>query len=668
MSTSSSSKRTTRTSTTRRAAVALLAAVASSCCTSAAAFEYGDGDLEGHYFTYPQANGNRVINSTVRGTFPNNIQTYDVNLPANVTWAVASHSPQAGFKYVVTTAEDKAYVIHPSTKQGMPATMEEIVDFQAGGDQPPLVRHKGLNELPVIVTLPASAKVSPLSHPVPAGEDVYAYIDTAGDFVLWNLPNNEEIGRMAGVAALPDGRIVRSINGHMRPWLAFYAGATEYPDSCLLGDCTEGSRMLIVRVHPQLGTIDTFADVKLPAGDVFEGISPMFLPDDTIVATVSNPTRGAMMVKYNWEGDEVSSSPAMGWNGWRHQLFYNDFGTPDDPLPMLADLRGPHAKKFLQFYDISFAPIWAMRAKIEPYSTQEKGSRVVDTNLSGDLNGDGIAEAVVPTSLRDHIAGVQLRDRGDGTIAAEEVWRMELPGPLTSNVAAAATSAGTQGIAMAAAAGKTFRLWVPLLDDDPSSGGAINNPPPPLQSDATDAPVTDEPTAAPKTLAPVQAPTTPAPTRAPTTAAPTKSPTTRQPTPAPTKGPTRAPTPMLTVSAAQQAQAMEMEMEEQFEEFEEGLVKEEEAQSKKQAALLGSILGISVVLVGLLGIIFGRRRASGKEMDTAKGPQTTFNKHGVLDGMDDLELAADADMHANEEEEEADEDMLSVNLDRNGVI
>ena len=243
---------------------------------------------------------------------------------------------------------------------------------------------------------------------------------------------------------------------------------------------------------------------------------------------------------------------------------------------------------------------------------------------------------------------------------------MEMPGELTSNVAAAATTDGAQGIAMGAAAGKVFRLWVPLLDDDPSSGGDINNPPlpPDLQNDetdfpATDAPETDEPTAAPKTAAPTRAPTT----RAPTTKAPTK-----MPTKAPTKAPTNAPTPKPTLSAAEQAMAMQKEMEEQFEEFEEGLVREEEAQSKKQAALLGSILGVSVVLVGILGIIFGRRKASGKEMDTAKGPQTAFNKHGVLDGMDDLELAADADMHANEEEEEADEDMLSVNLDRNGVI
>jgi len=659
----------------RKAAAALLALAAASCTSPAAlphasAFEYGDGDLQGHYFTYPAAHGNRVITShvdaAVKGTFPNNIQTYDVNLPADVQWAVATHHPGAGFKYVVTTAEDKAYVIHPSTKQGMPATMEEIVDFQASGDQPPLVRHQaGDDGLPVIVTLPAAAKVSPLSHPVPAGEDVYAYIDTAGDLVLWNLPENAEIGRLKDVDALPDARIVRSVNGHLRPWLAFYAGAVDYPDGCILGDCTEGSRLLVVRVHPQLGDIDVFADVKLPAGDVFEGISPMFLPDDTLIATVTNPNRGAMMVRYNWEGDEISSSAAMGWDGWRHQLYYNDFGTPANPKPLMVDVRGPHANKFLQFYDISFAPVWSMVSKTSPYSSQQSGSRVVDTGLSGDLNGDGINEAVVPTETRDHIAGVQLRDMGDGTMRAEEVWRMELPGQLTSNVAAAATTDGSSvGIAMGAASGSVFRLWVPLLDDDPSSGGGVNTPGGEVPE--TEVPATDEPT-----VAPVESPTAPPPTPVPPTPVPpTPVPPTRAPptVPPPTAPPpTRAPPTNGDMWDLAKEKEMETQMEEDFEQFESGLVKEEEAQSKRQSALLGSILGISVLLVGLLAVIYGQRSAAGIEMDSARAPHTSFNKHGVLDGMDDLELAADADMHANEEEE-ADEDMLSVNLDRNGVI
>ena len=231
---SSSSKRTTarttRTVDRRLPSWLALLAVASSClCTSAAAYEYGDGDLSGHYFTYPQANGNRVIDPSVRGTFPNKVQTYDVNLPADVTWAVASHSPEAGFKYVVTTAEDKAYVIHPSTKQGAPATMEEIVDFQAGGDQPPLVRHKGLSENPVIITLPAAAKLSPLSHPVPAGEDVYAYLTDAlhRSGVRGNASRVHETGILHAIAKLADLANIAhvSINHQSTKTLACRLGA-----------------------------------------------------------------------------------------------------------------------------------------------------------------------------------------------------------------------------------------------------------------------------------------------------------------------------------------------------------------------------------------------------------------------------------------------------------
>ena len=697
----------------RRSTATAAALLALSACTSPAVVPgVSADDLRGHYFTFPQANGNRVLDGTVKGTFPNNIQTYDVNLPADVTWAVASHHPVAGFKYVVTTTENKAYVVHPSTKSGAPATMEELVDFQASGDQPPLIRHQGLNELPVIVTLPPqTAKVSPLSHPVPAGDGVYAFIDEDGDLVIWNLAQSAEIGRMAGIGALPDARIVRSTNDHMRPWLAFYAGATEYKSSCKLGDCVEGGRMLVVRVHPDTGTVDTLADVQLPAGSVFEGMSPMFLPDDTIIATVSDTENGSSLVKYNWEGEEVSSTPAS--RAWRHQLFYNDFGTAQNPLPLMVDLRAPHGKQFLQFFDIAFAPIWSMFAKISPYNTQEEGSRVVDTAVSGDLNGDGLAEAVVPTENMDHLAGVQLTDQGDGVYVPEEMWRLELPGALTSNVAAVAASDGSGvGIAMGAAAGKVFRLWVPLLADgndaaaDVPSGNA-NSPAPTFfptreQGGAADTPQQGQ-----------QQQTVPAPTFFPTreqggaadtpqqgqqqqaatkepTWVPTKEPTwvpTKEPTWVPTKEPTWVPTkeevtppknpptkaaaqPVAspTISDFDKDLAMEEEMQQQFEEFESGLVREEEAQSRRQAALLGSILGVSVVLVGLVAVVFGRRRSSRKEMDSATMVQTSFNKHGVLDGMNDLELAADADMHANEEEEEADEDMLSVNLDRNGVI
>jgi len=653
---------------------ALLAAVAlvSFACSNVSAFEYGDTDIDGHYFTYPHASGNRVIKN--RGTFPENIQQYDVVLPADVTWAVATHNADSGFNFVVTTAEDKAYWISPSTTAGAPATLEEIFDFEATGDQPPLVRHYEGNEPPAIITLPDEANVSPLSHPIPAGDGVYAFIDTAGDLVLWNLDNNAEIGRMAGIDALPDARIARSVNGHWRPWLAFYAGATDWPHGCILGDCIEGSRLLIVRIHPQLGMIDVFADINLPEGDVFEGISPMFLPDDTVIATVSNRERGSVLVNYDTDGTEISDSPAMGWDGWRHQLFFNDFGTPENPYNFMVDVRGPHAKKFLQFYDLELSPFWALRARLDPYNSQGQGTRVLDTSVSADLNGDGINEALVPDEFRENIASVQLKSDEFGNWFAEEIWRLDLPGTMSSNLAAVGNSEGEIGIALGAAAGSVFRMWIPLLDgsfEDEGDGPGFSSFPPTVDvfsdwpTPEVGAPPTKQPTVAvagvpPPTKTPTKTPTE-APTKSPT-AAPTDG-TTMPPTrpwleslpqlpPQPTKAPTR--------NEQEDILAVEKEMQEQFQEWEIQEQQEQMAASRRQAALLGAFMGIAVLVVAVLAFVFGRRHKARKELDTARANAevTEFNATGVLD----------SESIANEEEEEADGEMIEVRLDRNRIV
>ena len=166
--------------------LAFLALASSSVRLHASAFEYGDGDMAGHYFTYPHPTGNRIIDSSVKGTFPDNVQQIDVEMPADVTWTVGTHHPVFGFKFVVTTADNKAYCVHPPTETGKPATMEEIKGAQLAADQPPLVRHID-GEIPSIITFP---NMSPLSHPVPAGDGAYAFIDTAGDLVLWNVDDH----------------------------------------------------------------------------------------------------------------------------------------------------------------------------------------------------------------------------------------------------------------------------------------------------------------------------------------------------------------------------------------------------------------------------------------------------------------------------------------------
>ena len=600
--------------------LAFLALASSSARLYASAFEYGDGDMAGHYFTYPHPTGNRIIDSSIKGTFPDNVQQIDVEMPADVTWAVGTHHPVFGFKFVVTTADNKAYCVHPPTETGKPATMEEIKGAQLAADQPPLVRHID-GKVPSIVTFP---NMSPLSHPVPAGDGAYAFIDTAGDLVLWGTETNNEIGRLPGINALPDGRIVRSANGHMRPWLALYAGAVEYDDGCRLGDCTEASRLLVLRIHPQLGVIDTLADVQLDSDDVFEGISPMFLPDDSVVATVSNPTDGVSVRVYSPDdGSELSKSDND--FGWRHQLFYNDFGTSANPLPYLVDLHGPHSdqRKEMQFMSPSSA-VLPIATTIGQYNTQPSGTRYLDTNVSGDLNGDGIAEAVVPSRYRARIVSVQI-DPSSGE--AEELWSLNLPNKkqMSSNLAAVGSDTG---VALGAASGNVLRMWMPALADQTADATA--------SKDATDA-------------------TTPADT-----------------TDATTPG-----------DSTTNVEAIEGEMEKDYEDLLQKVRTEEQDKAKQQAALLGALLGVLVVVTGLFAFVFGKRRGSRKQMDTgrsAKGtgsvltsPANSARSALNTSGHRDLALDActpDNSMDIGNGEDSDDEEMgdIAIRLDRDVLI
>ena len=148
--------------------------------------------------------------------------------------------------------------------------------------------------------------------------------------------------------------------------------------------------------------------------------------------------------------------------GWRHQLLYNDFGTSANPLPYLVDLHGPHSdqRKEMQFMSPSSAAL-PIATTIGQYNTQPSGTRYLDTNVSGDLNGDGIAEAVVPSRYRGRIVSVQI-DPNSGE--AEELWSLNMPNKkqMSSNLAAVGSDTG---IALGAASGNVLRMWMPALAD-----------------------------------------------------------------------------------------------------------------------------------------------------------------------------------------------------------
>ena len=458
-----------------------------------------------HWYSYPPS-GNRILSSEYHGSFPENVGQFDVQLPSNVEWMIATYQEDVGGQFVATTTENKAYLIQlakqePVQQEEASNTEPEVIelDYTANlrSDQPPLVR-MGTSIYPEIVQLRLSNRISPLSHPVPVNDgttggnsntnetqQLYVYIDTSGDelgahsfgniVLIQNEINGEnfaELDRVKGVNAMPDGRIVIvPESSSTNTLLAVYGGSTTY-GHCVLGDCVESSRLVLMRVINQKLMVEQ--DIQLPNGDVFEGICPIALPDGKgILTTVANDNSGAWLQIFNFDGDVVSSGPYIGW-GWRHMLFYDNFGTANKPHLSVVDVLTPHVRKQLEFFDIS-QPTMTLQAKASQYTTHDIGSRILDTAISGDFNGDCINEAVVLDSSMTNIKSVQLVassvDDENEKMEATEIWSLPLPGRLTSNLAAVGLEDGS-GIALAAASGSRVRFWLPVARRAASANAA----------------------------------------------------------------------------------------------------------------------------------------------------------------------------------------------------
>ena len=225
-----------------------------------------------HWYSYPPS-GNRILSSEYHGSFPDNVGQFDVQLPSDVEWIIATYEEDVGGQFVATTKENKAYLIQLAKQEAVQeeeeasTTEAEVIELdytaQQRSDQPPLVR-TGTSTYPEIVQLPLSSRISPLSHPVPVSDgtnawnangtqQLYVYIDTSGeelgshsfgDVVLVqrevNSESVEELDRVKGINAMPDGRIITIVpeSSSTSTLLAVYGGSTTY-GHCVLGDCIE---------------------------------------------------------------------------------------------------------------------------------------------------------------------------------------------------------------------------------------------------------------------------------------------------------------------------------------------------------------------------------------------------------------------------------------------
>ena len=447
-----------------------------------------------HWYTSPTINniftGNRILSSDSSGSFPNEVEVIDVSLPSDVKWLVAttlltsneqSSSKQEEAQFVATTQDGLAYIISAN------GTIDQMLDYTiADGDdtdQPPLVSTyvdvPSNQQVTKIIQPQNTSNLSSLSSPTHVYESIYIYIDSRGNIILYDLAAELVLDELRSVNALLDGRIVEapqnvfdlkssSVDGKTKLF-AVYGGSTSF-SHCVLGDCIEGSTLIFVQVAQQQSNnnnstyqMSILRTITLPTNTVYEGLYPMFIQNGTsIITTVANSSKGAWLRVYNvCTGEIISESDYLGW-GWRHMLFYNNFAfldDNDDPLYSLVDVLTPHVRKQLEFFDISSSPTMELRTSTSKYTTHDIGWRNLDTGISGDLNGDGINEAVLLDENLENLVSFQLVNNGSDSVMTQEVWRMPLIGRLTSNIAAVSYDGG---IGVAAASGSEVRLWISL--------------------------------------------------------------------------------------------------------------------------------------------------------------------------------------------------------------
>ena len=169
--------------------------------------------------------------------------------------------------------------------------------------------------------IPPPPDASPLSHPVQAGPDSWAYAAKNGDLVVTGKQGNARLE----LALPPDARLLADGTGRL---LLLTEGTRRYPHGAL-GDKVEAGGAAVVEVRDGVRVLFR---ISLPSTSVAEGIAPIWadLDDDRtreIVLTVSDARHGARIEAYDEAGRFLASGPAPGQgNRWRHQIAVAPFG------------------------------------------------------------------------------------------------------------------------------------------------------------------------------------------------------------------------------------------------------------------------------------------------------------------------------------------------------
>jgi hypothetical protein len=211
-----------------------------------------------------------------------------------------------------------------------------------------------------------------------------------------------------------------------------FSGPTErYPHGAL-GDRIEWGELLAF----SKGEDRKIERFTLASDEVFEGLFPL-LADldgdgrDEVIATVSSPSGGARLIAIAHDEDGLrviaESDPIGTGFRWLHQIAVAPLG-PNGEIEV-AVVKTPHIGGVAQFYRLEGARLEIVASHAGGYMSHVNGARNLDQAVTGDFDGDGNVELLVPS--RDQKTLVALRRVGN---AVEEVWELPLGARLATNL------------------------------------------------------------------------------------------------------------------------------------------------------------------------------------------------------------------------------------------
>jgi hypothetical protein len=175
---------------------------------------------------------------------------------------------------------------------------------------------------------------------------------------------------------------------------------------------------------------------KLSPDDVFEGLFPLLADLDGdgregVIATVSSSGNGSRLVAFTHDANGLrvlaESDPIGTSFRWLHQIAVAPLG-PNDEIEITV-VKTPHIGGVAQFYRLEGGKIELVASHAGGYMSHVNGVRNLDQAVTGDFDGDGNVELLVPS--RDQKTLIALRRVGN---TVEEVWELPLGARLATNL------------------------------------------------------------------------------------------------------------------------------------------------------------------------------------------------------------------------------------------